>query len=264
MNADSAPAFTPTPDELTAAMANVWATLASLRWEASWELPTPLGGWSVGDIGGHIVHLEREYVHENPSTDPPPLHELTASGVEEQRGRTPSDVIAELRRYATASPAVVAATVDWEILRQSPIGAIPTWMAYELRLGDLYVHLLDLAVAMDLDLDTIRLSDCEDLLTRRAVRLSGWAAGRAARLPDGTSVSLSLTGPGAVDVTVAVEAGRGRVVPGTRDTADRISGPGIAYVLAAGGRSHPDLLLADLRIEGSQAAALVARFRLFG
>jgi hypothetical protein len=43
-----------------------------------------------------------------------------------------------------------------------------------------------------------------------------------------------------------------------------IAGPGIAYVLVAGGRSEPARLVRNLVVTGDDASAVIDRFGLFG
>ena len=247
------------------ATTSVWRTLAGLPWADTWDFSTPLTNWSVGDIAGHLLHLERDFVLREPDVAPGELHALTESGVIASRLRDRKAVLEELERISTAGPAAVAATEDWNRSRQTVIGPQPTWVAFELRVGDLYVHLLDLVEAMGINPEGVRIESAERVLTQRAIRLSGWAASRRARLENGSLIRLVLTGPGATTVEIAVADGRGTVrAPTEVDTADVVEGPGIAYVLAAGGRSHPPYLVSQLKITGTKAALLVEKFGLFG
>lgn len=258
----------PSPDlvsDIQEATSSVWRTLAGLPWDDTWDLSTPLTNWSVGDIAGHLLHLERDFVLREPDVVSGDLHALTESGVTASRLRDRETVLEELEQISTAGPAAVAATQDWNRIRQTVIGPQPAWVAFELRVGDLYVHLLDLVEAMGIDPEGVRIESAERVLTQRAIRLSGWAASRRARLDDGTLIRLVLTGPGASTVEIAVADGRGTVrAPTQEDTAEVVEGPGIAYVLAAGGRSHPAYLVSQLTITGAKAGILVEKFGLFG
>lgn len=240
--------------------------LAGLPWEEAWTEATPLPGWSVGDIAGHLVDLDTNYMLTR--SEPGrfgDLHQRTGEGVRRQRLRPPAEVRSDLARLAEQTPEVVDALDDWEEPWPTVVGEMPAWMAFETRLADLYVHLLDLAEALGMEAGSVRDPVVERALARRLLRLSGWAAVKRAGLADGTRIRLALTGPGATGVDLVVSGGRGRLVPPQEaPPEDMISGDVLALALAAGGRAHPVEILQDLQIRGKAAASLVARFGLFG
>lgn len=220
----------------------------------------------MGDIAGHLVDLDTHYILSR--TEPgriEDLHRRTEEGVQRQRRRPPVDVRFDLTRLAVETPDVVDAVEDWDQPWPTVVGEMAAWMAFETRLGDLYVHLLDLSEAMGFEATSVRDPVTERALTRRVTRLAGWAAVKMAGLEDGTRIRLILTGPGATEADLVVSEGRGRLVP-ARDEAppDRISGDALALILAAGGRAHPGEILENLQVRGGRAASLVARFHLFG
>lgn len=245
---------------------STWGVLAGLPWEEGWGRPTPLPGWSVGDIAGHLVDLDYSYMRNRSVPGRlQDLHQRTAEGVERQRRRPPAQVRSDLVRMAKETPDLVDELDDWQKIWPTAVGDMPAWMAFETRLGDLYVHLLDLSEALGTKTGSIRDAVTERALARRVMRLSGWAAVRMAGLTDGTRIRLTLTGPGASEADLVVEDGRGRLIsPEGEIPADSITGDALALILAAGGRAHPAEILDDLRIRGGAAASLVARFHLFG
>lgn len=262
----TAPSAPPTLADIGEGIRSSWLALAGLPWLETWESPTPLPGWSVGDIAGHLVDLDTSYIltrSEPGSLED--LHRRTEEGVRRQRERPPSEVRADLARLARETPEVVIGTEDWNRPWPTVVGEMPAWMAFEMRLGDLYIHLLDLSEAMDLDSDLLRNPGVERALSRRVMRLAGWAAVKMAGLPDGTRVRLALTGPGQIEADLVVAGRRGRIIPPEGEpSSGRIAGDGLAFILAAGGRAHPAQILENLQVRGEAAASLVARFHLFG
>lgn len=254
------------PDVRTG-LSETWSTLMSLDWLSRWTTPTPLPGWSVGDIACHIVHVEETYVH-----GPPPageregdLHERTERGVASLRSVQPDEVVARLHDAGRATLDLWASEPDWDEVVPTIVGDQPRLAAMDTRLADLYVHVLDVAAAAGLDLESVRSEGAERAITARLVRLSGWAAVKRAVLPDGAAIRLVITEPDRRELDVVVAAGRGEVrEPAAPAPQDRITGPGIALALVAGGRAHPAQIVDGLVVEGPQAAAFLARFRLFG
>lgn len=220
----------------------------------------------MGDIAGHLVDLDTHYIlsHSEPGRIQD-LHRRTEEGVQQQRRRPAIEVRSDLSRLAEETPGVVEAVADWDQPWPTVVGEMPAWMAFETRLGDLYVHLFDLSEAMGLKATPLRDPVVERALTRRVMRLAGWAAVKMAGLEDGTRIRLTLAGPGATEADLVVSEGRGRLVPARGQAPpDRIYGDALALILAAGGRAHPGEILEDLAIRGREAASLVARFHLFG
>lgn len=241
--------------------------------DTAWEKASPLPNWTVGDIVSHLAHLQG-LANGFPQPEPPadrdaggahPLHQFTGAGVAARRGHPPHEVVAELRAAAEATREALGAVTgdDWDQPAMTAAGPGTLRLATEMRVGDVYVHLLDLAYALELDPSTVRHPAPEEVIVRRATGLVGWAMVKRARLEEGTRILLDLSGPGGTRAVWAVVDGRGRQVDGDEVPDGTIAGSGLAFVLRAGGRTWPPSLT-DLTVEGAPAERLIETFGLFG
>lgn len=241
--------------------------------DADWAAPTALELWSVGDVVAHLAHGEG-MANGFPQPEPPAgwgfetpgLHESTNRGVAARRGLPRAEVVAELARAADATLAALAGwgDADWAAPRAGIAGELPAERAMELRVADVYVHLLDIVDALDRPVEGYRIPEAEEVLVARAVGLAGWAAVKRAGLAEGTRIRLEIDGPGGTRSDLVVADGRGRLVEGDGPPDGRVAGPGLAFALRTGGRRHPPELAAGLVVEGAPARVLVDRFGLFG
>lgn len=241
--------------------------------DADWTAPTALDLWTVGDVVAHLAHGEGA-ANGFPQPDPPrgwsfegpALDVETNRGVAARRGLPRDEVVAELERAARATLDALASWDEeaWQAPRPGFVGDLPAERAMELRVADVYVHLLDIVDALDRPVEPYRVPEAEEVLVARAVGLAGWAAVKRAHLPEGTRVRLDLDGPGGTSSDVVVTNGRGVLVDPDGPPDGRVAGPGIAFALQAGGRRHPPELAAGLIVEGGPARLLVKHFGLFG
>lgn len=246
--------------------------LASELDDRSWQLPSPLPGWTVGDVVAHLAHLEGltngfDQPEPPPSEPehPDPLHRFTESGVAARRALDRHQVVAELRAATEATRGRLGTVVgeEWDRPTTTLVGPGTLRLSTQMRVGDVYVHLLDLAHALGLDPETVRHPEPEAVIVGRAVELVGWAMVKRAHLDEGTRLHLELKGPGGVTGDWAVVDGRGtRVGPG-EEPDGTIVGSGLAFVLTAGGRAWPPALC-ELSVAGAPAERLMGRFALFG
>ena len=145
-----------------------------------------------------------------------------------------------------------------------PLGMTSVTNFAEIRLSDLFVHLLDLRFALGLHLANAAESTAEALVVGRAVRLTGWGAVKGADLPDGTRIRLELTGPGGTTADLVVTDRRGTLIDPEPVTVDRIVGPALAYLLEVSGRHEMAEAAGGLEVVGEAAKALLTEYRLFG
>ncbi|MGH8873839.1 MAG: maleylpyruvate isomerase family mycothiol-dependent enzyme [Acidimicrobiia bacterium] len=265
-------------EPIVAGLRAAWAGVFELVADPSgddWQRSTPCHPWTVHDLVAHLGHLEGTLLHGFPQPDPPDgwsfegegLHRLTNAGVAARRPWSHTRVVDETRRAGQATLELLEGLDEqgWQREIQVEIfGRLTMGQVMELRLGDIYVHLLDLRTALGRPISAVDEPEAVAPLVARAVRLAGWAAVKQAGLPEGTRVLLELSGPGATSFDVTVEGGRGRVgrPQGRPDAA--VSGPGLAFVLAAGGRPSMAQAAGGLRVEGDAAHRLLERFGLFG
>lgn len=257
---------------LEEAWAGIEALLVSLD-EGQWALPTPNDEWDVKDLAAHLGGLESLFLGF-PQPDPPVgwvsehtgLHHVTNLGVVARRAWTTDQVMDELRLASrTQLDRLEALNEDgWQQQTMGPLGMTSMANFADIRLGDLYVHLLDLRFAVGLPLRRPAEQTAEALVVGRAVRLSGWGAVKSARLPDGTRIRLELSAPGGAVTDLVVTDGRGNLVTPEPATVERIVGPGLAYLLEVSGRHPMAEAVGGLEVVGDTAGALLDGYRLFG
>lgn len=262
--------------EMVTALEEVWSSLLDLLdglEPDQWSRPTPCAEWNVKDVAAHLGHLEGAW-HGFPQPEPPAgwsteetgLHAATAYGVAARRPWPPRQVIDEVRRASDATLQRLRALApdQWEEETAGVLGSTTVSGAVELRVGDAYVHLLDLRHALGVPLEPEREATALGLITARAVRLSGWAAVKRAGLAEGTRIRLDLSRPGAGRQDVVISGGRGLLVDPAGEPDGTVAGSGVGYVLAAGGRRALVDAVGGLRVDGEPAARLVESYRLFG
>jgi len=246
--------------------------LASLD-DDQWTLPTPNTEWDVKDLAAHLGGLEAMF-QGFPQPDPPDgwatehsgLHHLTALGVQARRTWATDQIMDELRRASAAQLGKLRALDDrgWQQQTLGPLGMTSMTNFADVRLGDLYVHLLDMRYALGLPLQSSADQTAESLVVGRAVRLTGWGAVKGAGLADWTRIRLELSGLGGASADLVVSARRGNLSEPEPGTADRVEGSALAYLLEIAGRHEMAEAVGGLVVEGDAARKLLEGYRLFG
>lgn len=262
--------------EVVAALEETWSSIDSVLTSLSddqWTLPTPNAEWDIKDLAAHLGGLESLFLGF-PQPDPPAgwstghtgLHQVTDTGVAARRSWSIDQVLDELHRASRAQLDKLWSLGEdgWQQQTLGPLG--PTTMANfaDIRLGDLYVHLLDLRSALGLALRSTAEPTAEFLVVDRAVRLTGWGAVKGAGLPDRTRIRLELSGPGGTVADLVITDRRGSLVEPEAGTPERIEGPALAYLLEIAGRHEMAETAGGLKVKGDAARALLAGYRLFG
>jgi uncharacterized protein (TIGR03083 family) len=262
--------------EVVRALEEAWSgidsLLASLD-DDQWMLPTPNTEWDVKDLAAHLGGLEAMF-QGFPQPDPPDgwvtehtgLDQLTDFGVAARRGWTTSDIMDEFRRASQAQleKLQTLGEDDWQQQTLGPLGMTSMTNFADIRLGDLYVHLLDLRYALGLPLQTPAELTAQSLVVGRAVRLTGWGAVKGAGLGDGTRVNLNLSGPGGTEADLVVSNRRGNLTQPEPVTTASIVGPALAYLLEIAGRHDMAEAAGGLNVEGQAARTLIDGYQLFG
>jgi uncharacterized protein (TIGR03083 family) len=214
-----------------------------------WRRPTDLPGWDVHACAAHTAHLEAVLAgepEETPSADPlnaasSLISMYTEQGVLARRGRTPAELVEEIRRAATAryarllsdpptdgraKPTPIFSGVGWDwqtLLRNRPL--------------DVWMHEQDVRRAVDRPggLDSPAAVHVVDYLAESL----GYVLAKRAGAPAGTTLVLRVDGHEPVAFVVD-ESGRGRrlddvpTAPTVGLAMDRES-----FIVAAGGRREP-------------------------
>jgi uncharacterized protein (TIGR03083 family) len=262
--------------EVIRALEETWtgieALLASLD-DGQWALPTPNTEWDVKDLAAHLGGLESMFLGL-PQPDPPEgwttehtgLDQVTEAGVVARRSWSNEEVLAELHTASHAQLDRLRGLNEaaWQEPTIGPLGMTSMANFADIRLGDLYVHLLDLRFALGLPLQSVDQLTAESLVVDRAVRLTGWGAVKAAGLSDGSRISLQLSGPGGTAADLVVADRRGKLVDPEPGTIERVVGPAFAYLLEISGRHKMAEAAGGLQVDGAAARVLLAGYRLFG
>ncbi len=263
--------------QLLPALEEAWgaviATLDSLDAD-DWHRATPCELWTVRDIAAHLGHLEGT-ANGLRQPDPPddfdesgygPLDLITNQGVAARRTWSEGQVLEEVRHASGLTLERLWSTDQegWRTATPSPVGMIPLTQAMELRLADVYVHLLDIRHAVGRPLSEADEPMAAAAVVGRAVRLTGWAAVKRAGLADGTRIRLSLDGPSGRDsVDLVVEGGRGHLFDPEGPLPQHVAGTGLAYLLTVAGRPAMADAAGGLDVSGEDARRLLAAYRLF-
>jgi uncharacterized protein (TIGR03083 family) len=223
-----------------------------------WATPTDLPGWDVHAVAAHIAHLEAILAGSPEETveigEPGHVTGLlgmyTEQGVVARRGRTPDELINEIREAATARHTALLADppTDPSARPERIFGGVP-WDWNRLlrnRPLDVWMHEQDVrrALAMPGNLDSAAAIHTADYLMESLP----YVVGKRAQAPVGSVVRLEVAGHAPVTVVVG-EDGRGRRAttedgePTVTLAMDRET-----FVLLAGGRRAA--AADDVRISG--------------
>lgn len=168
-----------------------------------WSRPTYCTAWTVQDMVAHqagayesgtsFAAFRRQWL-ANPLQGPPQLDRVNARQIRERAGRTPAELIAELR---DVGPRAIAARSRYSpIVRSVPLPIAPLglrragYLTDELYVRDTFIHTIDIChatqrpLALTLDADT-----------RIVARIMQDLAERLPKALAGASVVFDLTGP---------------------------------------------------------------------
>jgi uncharacterized protein (TIGR03083 family) len=247
---------------LTAQLAETWASIDLLARGLApeeWLTPTACPGWTVADQLAHIVGTESmlagkptppgetadlpAYVHND-------IGRANEQWVTELRRAGPADLLEEFRHTTARRLEALRALTDaqWDEPSWTPVGKADYRRFMQIRVFDSWVHEQDMRTAVG------QPGHGDGPAAEQAIdeieRALGYVIGKRAGAPDGSSVTIELTGPVTRNIHVAVD-GRAAVVATLPDVADvilRLSSD--TFVALACGRVDPaDVAIA---IEGDQ------------
>jgi uncharacterized protein (TIGR03083 family) len=220
-------------------------TLCEPLTASQWNAPTPCPGWSVADVVAHLIDMEA-LLAQDPRPDividwstlphvQSDLGRIIEVGVQLRRREAKSDILAEYAEILDRRAADLA-NVTGPVL--SPFGqevALETLLG--MRIFDSWVHEQDIRLAIDQPggMETPAAS----IAANRMVLGLPKAWGKSVAPPPGSTLRVTITGPGfETDTAVIIDDdGRAQTIPA--DTSDptvhlRMSWPD--YMLAATGR----------------------------
>ncbi|TPG32769.1 maleylpyruvate isomerase family mycothiol-dependent enzyme [Mycolicibacterium hodleri] len=231
--------------------------------ENRWRSPTPLPGWCVHDVVAHVVGTESML-----AGIPTPEADIEVSTLEHVRnpigvmnecwvrhldGETGAAVLLRFRDVTASRRETLTAMNhdDWNALTATPAGPDSYGRFMRVRLFDCWMHEQDIREALarpssDGDLDT----PAARLALDEMVASMGFVVGKLGKAPDGSRVSIELTGPLARTIRVAVD-GRATLVDdfdAQPTTAIRLDG--LQFTRLAGGRPMSTARSTALEIDG--------------
>ncbi|MGY4101305.1 maleylpyruvate isomerase family mycothiol-dependent enzyme [Nocardia sp. R16R-3T] len=215
--------------ELTGLLSEQWEAIATLVAdldEERWRTSSPLPGWSLFDVVAHVVGTESWLLGEHPPAHDPirpetdmqtlphvrnetgVFNEIWVDRLRPLSGRRLLELyreVTERRRAALAS----FGDAQWQAETVSPIGKVSYGRFMRVRLFDCWVHELDIADGLGVSIDEggPRAARAFGELTASI----GRAVAKGAGAPDGTRITIELTGPLPQTLHVAMD-GRATVV----------------------------------------------------
>ena len=225
------------------------ALLAGLS-DEQWQTPTALPGWTVHDVVAHVIGTEMMLAGEpnpEPKTDPSTLahvrNEIGAFNerwVEHLRGESPAAMLALFREIIGRRRAMLTAMSqdDWDKVGFTPAGPDSYGRFMRVRAFDCWVHEHDIRDAVGQPPNDAQLSGADSRLALDEMAGSmAFVVGKKGQAPDGSRVLITLTGPVAREIRVAVD-GRAALVDdfGGADPTVGITLDGLQFTRLAGGR----------------------------
>lgn len=219
--------------------------------DEQWQAPTSLPGWTVHDVVAHIVGTESmlsgtptpEYGGDRPDYVHNDIGALNEAWVEHLRPQSPAAMMTTFREVTTRRKAALSAMPlqEWNTVTFTPAGPDSYGRFMRVRVFDCWMHEHDIREAAGRPADDAGLTGPDARLALDEMAASmGFVVGKKGRAPAGSRVQLSLTGPVARQIRVAVDeaSGRAAVVEdfGGAEPTITIGLDGLQFTRLAGGR----------------------------
>ncbi|MGH9055977.1 MAG: maleylpyruvate isomerase family mycothiol-dependent enzyme [Acidimicrobiales bacterium] len=219
---------------LTSQLGSVWASLRSLGaglTDEEWAAPSPCPGWPVSALYAHMIGTESVLLgRPNPEVDPgsPPhvrndIGKFNEAWVVSLAGESREEVLRRFDEVTEQRARALAGMGEDDFSAESwtPIGKSDYRRFMQIRVFDCWVHEQDVR-------DTVGRPGPEDGPTAEQsvdeiARAFSYLVGKKAGAPDGSSVTVELTGPVRRELHAAVVEGRARTV-------ESLDGPASAHV----------------------------------
>jgi uncharacterized protein (TIGR03083 family) len=251
-------------EALFAVWDDIDAVLSGLT-DTQWQAQTQLPGWSVHDVTAHLIGTES--MLQGAATPDADIDVSTLKHVRNDigvmnerwvrklRGVSAADLLDRFRATTAKRREALAAMgdADWNQITATPAGPDTYGRFMRVRDFDCWMHLHDIRdalgqPALDLAGPSSRLA-----LDEMAASM-GFVVGKLGGAPDGSRVTIELTGPLSRAIHVAVE-GRGQVVDdfGGREPTATIVLDGLLFTRLAGGRTTPNQHADAIAYRGDEA-----------
>lgn len=241
-----------------------------------WERPTPCARWTVKDLLAHCTGLQTAMDGSAPQPAAPEgwsaeaeglsgLDAWTELGVVARRGWTREQLLDELR-VARAGHVARFEQGEPDEEAMGPFGATTLERLHGFRCFDLWVHLQDLHLALDRDVDLGALAPGAVDACAHVFRGLPALAVKRVGLSDGDRLGVLVRPPVPVRGTVEIVEGRGALVPGEPDPEHTVEAQPGALALLLAGRGTPERWrdAGALEWRGALGEAFVRRARVFG
>jgi uncharacterized protein (TIGR03083 family) len=197
-------------DQTTAELVDAWqealtrvADLAAELTRAEWALPTQCPGWTAGDVVAHVTDIE-DFLSGAARPDHTPdfaalphaqgfVGQLTETGVDLRRGRTPEDVVAELRAVIALRRSQVDVVPEGEEVMGPFLAPMSIPRLMRMRAFDTWVHEQDIRAAVGRDGGWVTRPAI--VAFQQMVRALPYVWGKNVGAPAGTVLRVSVTGP---------------------------------------------------------------------
>ncbi|MFC4125049.1 maleylpyruvate isomerase N-terminal domain-containing protein [Nocardia rhizosphaerae] len=264
----------PTPDreQLTDLLAQQWEAIGTLVAdldEKAWRASSPLPGWTLFDVVAHVVGTESWLLGETPPPHDPlrpktdvrtlphvrnEIAVLNEIWVDRLRPLSGKRLLALFDEVTDRRLAALAAmdTKAWETPTVSPVGQVPYGRFMRVRLFDCWMHELDLADGIGRSV-TEGGPRAETAFAELTAGL-GRAVVKGAKAPDGSRITLDLTGPVTRRIHLAVVDGRGAVLDEPDGEPSAVLGldSGL-FARLRGGRTTADAHRDEITVSGDTA-----------
>ncbi|MFC9661581.1 maleylpyruvate isomerase N-terminal domain-containing protein [Nocardia sp. NPDC127606] len=263
---------TPGREQLTDLLAEQWEAIALLVTdldEKAWRRTSPLPGWTLFDVVAHVIGTESWLLGETPPPHDPlrpktdvrtlphvrnEVAVLNEIWVDRLRPLSGKRLLALFDETTERRRAALAAMDDdaWQASTVSPVGQVPYGRFMRVRLFDCWMHEHDLADGIGRSVPEGG-ARAEAAFTELTIGL-GRAVVKGAKAPDGSLITLDLTGPVTRQVHLSVAGGRGSVLDEVSDEPTTVirmdSG---LFARLRGGRTTADRHPGEVAVEGDTA-----------
>ncbi|MFE5480022.1 maleylpyruvate isomerase N-terminal domain-containing protein [Nocardia sp. NPDC056541] len=263
---------TPGREQLTDLLAEQWEAIALLVTdldEKAWRRTSPLPGWTLFDVVAHVIGTESWLLGETPPPHDPlrpktdvrtlphvrnEVAVLNEIWVDRLRPLSGKRLLALFDETTERRRAALAAMDDdaWQAPTVSPVGQVPYGRFMRVRLFDCWMHELDLADGIGRSVPEGG-ARAEAAFTELTLGL-GRAVVKGAKAPDGSLITLDLTGPVTRQVHLSVAGGRGSVLDEVSEeptTVIRVDSG--LFARLRGGRTTADRHPGEVVVEGDTA-----------
>lgn len=255
-------------DRIVDLLRHEWASLDALLAgldDRQWARPA-LPGWDVHDVVAHVVGTERMLSGAGQPEVPPEatavahvrneIAKLNEAWVVDLRRRTHAELLDDFRSVAGQRLAALGAMsdADFDAPSWTPVGDATYGRFMEVRVFDCWMHEQDVRAAVGIpghEDGPVAVQALDEV-----VRALGYIVGKRAGVPDGSSVTIRLSGALPRELHVVVD-GRARVVaspPSSPPTAEIGLGSSL-FLRLAGGRMDPEVALEQVTLAGDRELA---------